>query len=313
MADVVLHRLPDGLAEGTLLRWHRTAGDLVARGDGLADAGADASFLTCEAGAAGVLEILVAAGEPVAPGVAIGRLHPPGRAATGSTAKGEVTVTELTRPQTQVARRVAESRATVPTIDLTIDVDASAIRELTAPDPDGPVVRDVVVRACGLALRAQPEVNGAYRDARLERYERVNIAIPVTEDVPPLTLVAPTIFDADRRSLPEIAADARDLSARARAGELTPPEMSGATFSVWDLGSLGVDRFAALVTPPQAAALAVGAVSERPVAREGKLVVRPVVTLTLSCDHRALYGADGARFLARVRALLEDATALRDA
>jgi pyruvate dehydrogenase E2 component (dihydrolipoamide acetyltransferase) len=123
-------------------------------------------------------------------------------------------------------------------------------------------------------------------------------------------LLVPTIFDADRKPLAQIAQETEALGQRARDARITPPELSGGTFTVSSLGGLGVRRFATIVTPSQAAALAVGAVEERVAVVDGQALVRHELEATLACDHRILYGADAARFLARVRELLEDPSVL---
>jgi pyruvate dehydrogenase E2 component (dihydrolipoamide acetyltransferase) len=207
-----------------------------------------------------------------------------------------------------VARRTAESRSTVPEFELRADVDMGAcvelrerLRELGA-DPL-PSLNDMVVKASATALREFPRVNGAYHDDHLELYGRVGVGVAVAaEDA----LVVPVVADADRASLGEIARTTRALAARVREGTITPAELAGATFTVSNLGMFGVDSFSAAINAPQAAILAVGAVRRRPVAGPGdEVVVRPTATLTLGCDHRILYAADGARFLARLRELLE--------
>ena len=221
-------------------------------------------------------------------------------------AKGEVTVEELTRTQGVIARRMAESKATIPDFHIAIEVDLEDALALRAQlkevlDP-APSLNDLVVKACGLALREHPRVNGSYRDGRFELFSRVNVGVAVAGDD---ALVVPTVFDADTKSLGQIAAEARDLAAKVRAGTVTPPELAGGTFTVSNLGMFGITRFAAVINPPQAAILSVGAAVARPVVRDGAVVVRHVCELGLSGDHRMLYGADAARFLARVRDLLE--------
>ena len=119
------------------------------------------------------------------------------------------------------------------------------------------------------------------------------------------TLIVPTIFEADRKSLGQIARDARRLIERVRAGEITPPELSSGTFTVSNLGMYGIRRFTAVINPPQAAILAVGALEPRPVVRDRKVEIRSMMELTLACDHRILYGADAAEFLSRIRERLE--------
>ena len=225
--------------------------------------------------------------------------------ATGN--KGEVTRHELTRNQGTVARRMSESRATVPDIELRREIDmtatASAREQLRGMVDPVPSYNDFIIRAVALALRDFPRVNGAYRDSSFETYSRVNVGIAVAA---PDALVVPTIFDADTKSIAEIAVLSRELAARVREGRISPADVSGGTFTVTNLGMHGVDSFSAVINPPQAAILAVGSVRPRPVVDEsGAVVARPTVLLTLACDHRIVYGADGAAFLARLADLLE--------
>ena len=234
---------------------------------------------------------------------------PPAPAAAVSetgTAKGDVTIQELTRSQGLIARRMAESRATIPSFELRteIDMDAAVVLrgELKALGEDVPSYNDMVVKACALALREFPRANGSYRDARFELHSRVNVGVAVAAAD---SLVVPTVFDADRKSLREIARDTRALAERVRAGAITPPELSGGTFTVSNLGMYGVTDFTAVINPPQAAILAVGALEPRPVVRDGEVQVRSIMELTLACDHRILYGADAAEFLGRIRERLE--------
>jgi pyruvate dehydrogenase E2 component (dihydrolipoamide acetyltransferase) len=126
------------------------------------------------------------------------------------------------------------------------------------------------------------------------------------------TLIVPTVFDADRKSMGEIARQTRQLVQKVRDGKITPPELSGGTFTVSNLGMYGIDWFSAVINPPQAAILTVGALKKKPVVDDesGRVVARDTMTLTLTCDHRILYGADGAEFLARVREILEQPLAL---
>jgi pyruvate dehydrogenase E2 component (dihydrolipoamide acetyltransferase) len=196
----------------------------------------------------------------------------------------------------------------VPDIELRIEVDMTAavmLREqLRGVSVDAvPSINDLIVKATALALRAFPRVNGAYRDAQFETYSRINIGIAVAA---PDALVVPTIFDADVRSLGAIARSTRALAEKVRDGTISPSELSGATFSVSNLGMYGIDSFSAVINTPQAAILTVGALRHRPVALEsGEILARQTVHLSLACDHRIVYGADGAQFLARLRELLE--------
>jgi pyruvate dehydrogenase E2 component (dihydrolipoamide acetyltransferase) len=146
-----------------------------------------------------------------------------------------------------------------------------------------------------------------YRDGKFELYSRINVGIAVAAEN---ALIVPTIFDADKKGLGEIARDSRAVAERVRAGVVTPPELSGGTFTVSNLGMFGVTEFTAVINPPQAAILAVGSMEQRAVVRDGELVARHTMALTLVSDHRILYGADAAKFLARIRALLEEPLAL---
>jgi pyruvate dehydrogenase E2 component (dihydrolipoamide acetyltransferase) len=234
--------------------------------------------------------------------------NPTTPATSPASAKGESTVHPLTRSQQTVARRMAESRATVPDIELRSEVDARQLvalreqmREITDPLPS---LNDFIVRAVALGLREFPRVNGSYRDGAVETFARVNVGVAVAAEE---TLLVPTIADADRKSVVEIGRTARTLAARVRDGSITPAELSGATFTVSNLGMFGVDSFSAVIAPPQAAILAVGAMRERPLAdaASGSVVAAPTIQLTLACDHRVLNGADAARYLTYVRELLE--------
>jgi pyruvate dehydrogenase E2 component (dihydrolipoamide acetyltransferase) len=223
--------------------------------------------------------------------------------------KGETTVQELSRTQQTIARRMAESKATVPDFNVSTEVDmvaAVAVREqlkaLASDEHPAPSYNDFVVKAAALALREFPRANGAYRDGRFELYERVNVGVAVAAEN---ALVVPTIFDADQKSIGEIALEARALAARVRAGSITPPELSGGTFTVSNLGMFGVTEFTAIVNAGQAGILAVGALRDLPVVVDGAVVPGKRMTLTLVSDHRILYGADAAQVLARIRALLE--------
>jgi pyruvate dehydrogenase E2 component (dihydrolipoamide acetyltransferase) len=226
------------------------------------------------------------------------------------TAKGEVTRQELTKLQQTVARRMAESKATAPHFYLTVEVDMSravaARADMKAGTPEGepvPSFNDMVVKACAIALRENPRANGAYRDGQLELYSRVNVGVAVAGHE---ALTVPTVFDADRKGLRDIARSTRELAAKVREGTITPPELSGGTFTVSNLGMYGIGSFSAVINPPQAGILAVGAIAERPVVRDGEIGTAHLMSATLACDHRILYGAEGAEFLARIRALLEE-------
>jgi pyruvate dehydrogenase E2 component (dihydrolipoamide acetyltransferase) len=231
---------------------------------------------------------------------------------------------------------MAESKATIPHFALQTDIDMSACARLRSElkrigRADAPTYNDMVVKACALALREHPRANSSYRDGRVQLHGRVNVGVAVAIDPPASphdspgdgaeaagaadggALIVPTVFDADVKALGEIARETRALAARVRDGSVTPPELGGGTFTVSNLGMFGVSAFTAIINPPQVAILAVGAVRVRPVVVDedtGEIAARPTMTATLACDHRVLYGADAALFLARVRELLERPAAL---
>jgi pyruvate dehydrogenase E2 component (dihydrolipoyllysine-residue acetyltransferase) len=235
----------------------------------------------------------------------------PGVAEKPETAKGQVEVVELTKLQQTVARRMAESKATAPHFYLQAEIDMTAAVEgrakLKASAKEGDVVptfNDMVVKACAIALREHPRANGAYRDGKIELYSRINVGVAVAAQD---ALVVPTVFDADQKGLRRIAGETRALAARVRDASITPPELSGGTFTVSNLGMYGISNFQAVINTPQAGILAVGEVKAKPVVTDsGAIEVRQLMGVTLACDHRILYGADGAIFLGRVRELLEE-------
>jgi pyruvate dehydrogenase E2 component (dihydrolipoamide acetyltransferase) len=241
------------------------------------------------------------AGAPAAPATTPGDVQ---------TAKGEVTRQELTKLQQTVSRRMAESKATAPHFYLQAEIDMSravaARTQMKGNTPEGELVpsfNDMVVKACAIALREHPRANGAYRDGQMELYSRINVGVAVAAQD---ALTVPTVFDADRKGLREIARTTRELATKVRDATITPPELSGGTFTVSNLGMFGIDNFSAVINPPQAGILAVGAITERPVVRDGEISTAHLMSVTLACDHRILYGADGAQFLARIRELLEE-------
>ncbi len=221
--------------------------------------------------------------------------------------RGAATEIPLTPTQRTIARRMAESRSQIPEFTVQVEiamVEAASLRkDLRAAGADPlPSFNDLVVRAVALALREFPALNGSYDDGKAVRHGRINVGIAVaTEDA----LLVPTIYDADLKSVGEIAGDSRRLAEGARTRSLSTEDLADGTFTVSNLGMFAVRRFTAVINPPQVAILAVGEVAERPVAEKGTVVARKTMEVSLSCDHRVVYGAEGARFLARVRDLLE--------
>jgi pyruvate dehydrogenase E2 component (dihydrolipoamide acetyltransferase) len=243
------------------------------------------------------------------------------------TAKGQTREVELSRLQQTVARRMAESKATIPDFTLQIEVDMEAcvalraqLKELSRPaDAEAerahevPTYNDMVVKAAALALREHANANASYRDGRVQLHSRVNVGVAVAAASSPEgenALVVPTVFDADEKSLGEIARETRALAERVRGGTITPPELGGGTFTVSNLGMYGVRSFTAIINPPQAGILSVGALAPRAVVHEGELVARNTMALVLACDHRILYGAEAAQFLARIGQLLQTPSSL---
>jgi pyruvate dehydrogenase E2 component (dihydrolipoamide acetyltransferase) len=214
----------------------------------------------------------------------------------------------LTRNQATVARRMSEAKATIPDFWASVQVDltaALALREQLKRHVDPvPSLNDVVVRACGVTLRRHPRLNAGYKDGALVLRERINVGVAVATDDD--GLVVPTIVDADQRSLGAIATDTRRLAERVREKTITPPELAGGTFTVSNLGMLGVDAFGGVINPPQAAILCVGAARRTPAfGPDGEVVPAMLATFTLVSDHRIVYGAHAARFLADLRSALE--------
>jgi pyruvate dehydrogenase E2 component (dihydrolipoyllysine-residue acetyltransferase) len=216
--------------------------------------------------------------------------HAPARSVSTTTGKGDVRVLELTATQATIARRMVESATTIPVFTVSADIDVSLVAALRKNVDGAPSLNDFVVKAAALTLQEFPRFNASYADGSIECYSRVNVGIAVATDD---ALLVPVVGDADRKTLREIATETRRLANGARRRTLQPDDLRDATFTVSNLGMLGVRSFTAIIDPPQVAILAVGAT------REG------VLTVTLSCDHRVVYGADGARFLSRLRELLE--------
>lgn len=207
-----------------------------------------------------------------------------------------------------IARRLTESKQTVPHFYLTIDCEIDALlkirSELNAKSDAYRIsVNDFVIRAAALGLRQVPAANASWSDEAILLWDTVDIAVAVALDD---GLITPIVKQADRKGLATIANEAKDLAARARAGKLKLEEFQGGTFSISNLGMFGVREFAAVINPPQGGILAIGAGEQRPVVKNGALAVATVMSCTLSCDHRAVDGAVGAQFLAAFKKLIED-------
>ena len=205
-----------------------------------------------------------------------------------------------------IARRLLESKQSIPHYRLAADVDLTALTahraSLNAGGAAKVSINDLIVRAAALALVRHPEVNAQLQGEEILKFAQADVAVAVASEN---GLVTPIVRAADRKGVAQIATEVADLAERARGGKLTRDEITGGTFTVSNLGMFGVDRFDAIINPPQVAILAVGAASDRIVARNGQPAVAKVVTLTLSCDHRVVDGATGAKFLGTLRELLE--------
>jgi pyruvate dehydrogenase E2 component (dihydrolipoamide acetyltransferase) len=226
--------------------------------------------------------------------------------------KGATTRVPLSTTGRTIARRMTRSRTEIPSFEVVVQADMSTIIELRRDAAElveiVPSVNDFVVKAAAIALREHPAFNSSFVDEQCERHSRVNVGVAVATDD---ALLVPTVVDADLKSISVIAAETRDLVARAHSRRLSPEELTASTFTVSNLGMFGVQSFTAVINPTQVAILAVGAASRSPVeTATGGVAFRDVATLTLTSDHRAVYGADAARFAARIRELLEHPLAL---
>ncbi|WP_010306981.1 dihydrolipoamide acetyltransferase family protein, partial [Saccharopolyspora spinosa] len=209
------------------------------------------------------------------------------------------------------AKRLTESKQQAPHFYLTSAIDVTDLMAFRATLNErlqaagGPKVsvNDLIVKAVATALRANPAVNVSFAGDKMLQHKRINLGVAVAIDN---GLVVPVIKDADRKSVSEIAAESRELAGRAREGKLKLDEMSGGTFSISNLGMFGIEQFSAVINPPEAAILAVGAARDEVQVRDGEFVARKILRATLSADHRAVDGAVGAAFLQLLTGLLED-------
>jgi pyruvate dehydrogenase E2 component (dihydrolipoamide acetyltransferase) len=222
-------------------------------------------------------------------------------------------VQPLSKMRQAIARRMVLSKQQQPHYYLTLDIDMTAalgFREqlnATATAEQRVSVNDLVVKACALALQRHPRFNAAYGDAGLQFHDRVNIDIGIALDE---GLIAPAILDCGNKSLGRIAVEAKDLIERAKSGHLRSDEYTDGTFTITNLGAYGVETLIGIINPPQAAILGVGSVMPQPVVRDGEVVVRQVMKVALSADHRVTDGAEGARFIKEIQGLLENPASL---
>ena len=237
----------------------------------------------------------VAAPEPMAPGVEFEDLP-------------------LSQMRKTVARRLTESLGPVPHFFLTVDVDMTRalqarvrINELLAAQGAKASLNDMIIKAAAVALTRHPECNAWWQGDSIRRFNQVHMGVAVAV---PDGLITPVVRDAHAKGLGQISTEIRELAGRAREKKLQPHEYTGSTFSISNLGMFGIEEFTAVINPPEAGIIAVGAVEERPVVVDGRVVAQPRMRITMSCDHRVIDGAQGARFLATLKSFLEEPAAI---
>jgi pyruvate dehydrogenase E2 component (dihydrolipoamide acetyltransferase) len=207
-----------------------------------------------------------------------------------------------------IARRLVTSIGPVPHFFLTTEIEMDRVvemrRAINELDAELKIsINDVIIKIAAAALIQHPQVNASFQDRNIRYYEHADIGVAVAiED----GLITPIVRAADQKSLSQIAGEVRELAERARSRKLMPEEYTGATFSISNLGMLGIDEFTAVINPPEAAILAIGAATPKPVVRDGQVVVRQMMRVTMSCDHRVIDGATGARFLQTFKRILEN-------
>ncbi len=233
---------------------------------------------------------------------------PPAAAAPAAATAAPGEVVPLSRMRQAIARSMSRSKQEIPHFYVVVAIDMTDAvrlrRQLNSllPGDERISINDMIIKACAMAIVKHRMFNASYTDAGIQVHQRVNIGMAIALDA---GLIAPGILDCDRKSLAEIARESKALAERARAGKLSAQEYTGATFNVTNLGMYRVESFSAIITPPQAAALAVGTVQQEPVVRNGEVVIADVMRVTLSIDHRVADGAQGAIFVGEVRRLLE--------
>ena len=343
MAQILdMPQLADTMKVGVLQKWRKNEGDTVAPGEILAEVETDKAVMDFEAFDQGVLlKRLIGDGASVPVGTPIAiigkagedisklveeakarasaaaplpaQLVPERRTEARPTAAppSDDLVKPLSMMRRTIAARLLEAKTTVPHFYLTAEVDMDAameFREQVAQVHGARLsVNDLVLKACAQAMRRIPEANASFSEEAIIQHARVDIGMAVAiED----GLITPVIRDADKKTLGQVASEARELAARARERKLRPDEYTGATFSVSNLGMFGIRDFAAIINPPEGAILAVGSVRKEPVVKENKIGIGQRMALTLSCDHRVIDGVLGAKVLQAIVGILEKPTSL---
>ena len=411
MPDINMPKLSDTMEEGTIAEWKKKSGDVVKKGEVIAEVESDKATFDLESEADGVLDIIVEQGVPAKIGAPIARIGEAGAPSTPSgptppqaappappskpvqqpalepapvaqrsdgaaaatdvrasplarrlaaemgvdltvikgtgpegrivkedveAAAGKVAappppsrlsppvsarsgpdleVVEPTRMQATIARRMGEAKSTVPdfnvTVEARVDLAVSLRQQLkdSVPGAEKVTMTDFLVRASALALRKFPEVNSSWVDGKFQRKRRISVGLAVAPSQG-MGLLVPVVHDADMKDLVQISIESRQVIERARSGRPAEGDLSGATFSISNLGMYGVDEFVAIINPPEAAILAVGAIKEVAVVEAGRIVAGKVMRMTLSVDHRVFYGATAAQFMAEVKRLIENPVTL---
>jgi len=331
--EVTLPRLGEGMESAEITAWLKAEGDAVAVGEPLYEVETDKAIQEVAAEVAGtLLKILVAEGEveigttlaligdpaaeqavaptPAAPapaGVGDGEPEPEPERSQPNSEDGFELI-ELSGVRRTIARRLSAAWE-IPVFGLGIHVRAEPLvqarerlRATIGSGAPAPTVNDVLVKLVALALEETPALNARLTDAGIERHRAANVGIAVAAE---RGLVVPVVRDVGGRSVGEVAAARARLVEKARENRLAPADLEAGTFTVSNLGMYGIDEFVAVLNPPQVAILAAGAIAERPFALDGELALAPTLHLFLTCDHRAVDGADGAGFLTRLRELIE--------
>ena len=205
-----------------------------------------------------------------------------------------------------IARRLSESKFGAPHFYLTVEIDmgnAMAARKQVNAHPDIKIsFNDIIMKACAVALRKHPAINSSWHGDKITYHEEINIGVAVAI---PDGLMVPVVPDTDLKSLSQINAEVKDLAVKARNKKLSTEEMTGNTFTISNLGNFGIEEFTAIINPPDACILAVGSIMQKPIVKDGEIVVGNMMKVTLSCDHRVVDGVTGANFLATVKSMLQ--------
>src|SRR5437763_1164683 len=300
MSDVNMPKLSDTMEEGTIVEWKKSSGDEVHKGDVLAEVESDKATFDLEAESDGTLEIIVEKGVPAKIGAAIARI---GAGGAAKPAEKKAPPPKAEPKHEAKAEPKQEAKPKPEAVKLRQQLKESV------PGAEKVTMTDMLMRACALALRRFPEVNSSWVDGRFQRKRSINIGLAV----PPsqgLGLLVPVVHDVDRKDLVQISIESRQVIERARSGRPGEHDLSGATFSISNLGMYGVDEFVAIINPPESAILAVGAIKDVPVVEDGRIVPGKVMRMTLSVDHRVFYGATAAQFMAEVKRLIENPVTL---